>query len=229
MNEIITRFQLSTCNGRIDINNVTAKPTATGFIIEAKGSDITENINAILNYAYDWHSNFREGYSIVGKGNRCGIINLCLQERVKTKYESIIGVNETYAVVRLNGKYSYIQMEGYADPYEYPEKFDDARPIINGIGVVMTDGEFGLFSADAGKVIVPCQYEWIKDFALNREYTAFKEDDLWGLINKEGEILLKPTFESIKSGNNGFIGKIGDDEYQCAPDGSYYKLVYNYQ
>lgn len=222
-NEITTRFQLSSLNGIISISNVTATPNPSGFIIEAKGTDIMANVKAVLDYVYDDHGYFTEGYCVVRRGDRYGIVNLCLQKRVDTIYQSINDVHETYAVAVADGKYRYIQMEGYSVPNVKNGRFDDASDICNGMGVVKMEGKFGLFSTAAGNVVLPCEYEDVKGFSLYRDYTAVKKDGLWGLVNKKGEWILEPAFDTISFNYNAntYTASIGDVEYEGGPDGTY--------
>ena len=194
-------------------------PSKNGFIIEAKGENILQNIDAILSYVYEYHSSFNEGYCIVRRGNRYGIVNLCLELRVPTIYEAIEEVTETYAVARYDGKYHYIAMEEYGNPYRIPMEFDNARRICNGIGVVTVNGKKGLFSVKSGTLVLPCEYDSILDFSLNRSYTFVQKDGLWGLVNKSGEIFVKPTFEKVDTCQaRAWIGK---NEYRIASDGKY--------
>lgn len=224
-NEITTKFQLSSMNGIISISNVTASTTPSGFVIEAKGSDIMSNVNAVLSYAYDEHRSFREGYSVVRRGDRYGIVNLCLQKRVDTIYQSINDVNESWTVAKAGGKCMYIQMEGFSMPSVKDGRYDDASDICNGMGVVKKDGLFGLFSASAGKVVLPCEYESVYKFTLYRDYTAVKKDGLWGLVNKKGEWILDPVFDSLSFNyfEDTYKAKIGDVQYIGGPDGTYHE------
>jgi len=222
-NEITTHFQLESLNGHVCIKNVTATPNPSGFIIEAKGSDIRENVNAILNYVYDSHDSFTEGYSVVSRGDRYGIVNLCLKEVVRAKYQDIDRIHEGFAVAKLDGMCMYIKMEGYSNPYVCEGRYDAARAIRNGVGVVKKDGMYGLFSAESLKLILPCEYEEIYEFDLCRDYTAMKKDGRWGLVNRKGEVILEPVFDSLSfdHGKNSYSAKIGDTKYVGGPDGTY--------
>lgn len=223
-NEITTKFQLSQYCGQLNIENVTSKQSPSGFIIEAKGSDIRGNIGAVLSYVYDGHSSFKEGFCVVKKGGRYGIVDLTLKEVVAPEYQNIKDVNEGFAVASKNSKARFINMKGYGFD-ELPEVFDEADLVINGLARVRKDGKWGFYSCEDQKLVVPCEYQYAYEFSLRRDYTAVEKENLYGLVNKHGEVILEPVFDYINFSNwdDSFEGRIDGVMYVGGPDGTYHE------
>lgn len=221
-NEIITRFQISQYHGDLTIENVTAKQSPNGFNIEVRGTDLRGNIGSILSYVYDGHTDFKEGFSIVRKGIRYGIVDLTLKEVVSPVYQKISEVREGFAVAKRNSKAYYIDLTGYACE-EIQEMFDEAHSVVNGMGLVKRDGKYGFYSKENYDIVVPCEYDYAYEFTLYRDYTAVKKDGLYGLVNKQGEMILEPVFDTIifDSMGDSFKGCIGGKNYIGGPDGAY--------
>lgn len=219
-NEIITRFKLSRQYGSILLENVTAKESPDGFVIEIKGPNVRENVNAVLSYVYDGHTYFNQGYSVVNMANRYGVIDFSLKEVVGLEYARIEYINENYAVGRRGNSYYYLDLCADIRCTEIYEAFDDAKAIVNGMGMVCRDGKWGFFSPQGLTMVVPCEYDDAKSFSLTRDYTAVKKDGLWGLVNKQGEIILEPVFNSIIFTHDGsYEAEIGDVKYVGGPNG----------
>lgn len=219
-NEITTRFKLSRQYGSIILENVTAKESPDGFVVEIKGPNIRENVNTVLSYVYDGHTYFNQGYSIVKMGDRYGVIDFSLKKVVPIRYASIGYISDDYAVGREGDYYYYLNLcdESYNQKIE--EAFDEAKAVINSMGMVRRNGKWGFYSMWMLALAVPCEYDEAISFSHTRDYTAVKKDGLWGLVNKEGEMILEPVFNSIIFNHDGsYEAEIGDVKYVGGPNG----------
>lgn len=185
------KFELSTMNGKVSIKNVTNIPDAKGFVIETTGDSARECIDKILDYVYDWHGSFKEGYAQVKSGDRYGIVNLLLEPVVPAQYEKISSISEKFAIIRKDGKEFLCQLEDYSYPHMVfeDEPFDTMGKVINDMSVVILNNKRGLVNATYNSLVLPCKYDDVKAFALNRTITAVRKDDKWAIVNKNGDFL----------------------------------------
>ncbi|MCQ2146960.1 MAG: WG repeat-containing protein [Bacteroidales bacterium] len=186
-------------NGKVSILNVTNIPEAKGFVIETTGDNAKECIDKILDYVYDCHGSFKDGYAQVKSGNRYGIVNLLLKPVVPTEYEQISSISEKCAVLRKNGKEFLCVLEGSAYTYKIfeNEPFDIMGTVTNGMSVVMRNEKYGLVNVMSSSLVLPCEYDEIKMFALNRPITAVRKENKWAIVGKDGKILTDFVFEKV--------------------------------
>lgn len=93
-------------------------------------------------------------------------------------YEDVRIFNDsTYAAVKINGKWGYIDKDGTV---KIEPQYEDARSFANGMAAVMQDGLWGFINADGEMVIEP-QFEDARDFNSNGCVFIFSDSE-WKLL-----------------------------------------------
>ena len=214
-------------NGRAEVSTVPESSNPNGLNLNVTTDSIKKVADTILSYMYDWHGAFVGGFSLVRKGGLYGYVNLELKESISPKYPVAYDVCEGYARVLRDGKYRFLHMNGFSCPYEVQDEnsaFDYAADVKNGMARVEVNGKIGFFSTKEQEVIIPCEYEAAEEFSANRAYTSVKKDGKWGLVGKNGTIILEPVFDSIFLYSDSFHAYIGETEYQGNLDGTYREI-----
>ena len=221
------KLNIQVMNGRPYVSTVPENSNNPGINLNVTTDSIKKVADTILSYTYDSHGAFVGGFSLVRKGGLYGYVNLELKESISPKYPVAYDVCEGYARVLKDGKYRFIQMEGCAYPHKVQDEnsaFDDADDVKNGMARVKVNGKIGFFSTERQKVIIPCEYEAAEEFSAYRAYTSVKKDGKWGLVGKNGTIILEPVFDSIFLYSDSFHAYIGETEYQGNLDGTYREI-----
>lgn len=81
------------------------------------------------------------------------------------------------------------------DQWQITPIFTTAAPFRGKTAVVLRRSRYGAVNCD-GRLIIPCEYEEIKDFVGGKAWV--RKEGLWGLINDEGRMLLYPRFSEVK-------------------------------
>lgn len=216
------KLNIEVSGGRASVSTIPESSNPAGLNINVNTDSLVKVADTVLSYMYDEHSPFRGGFSKVKKGELYGYVNLALEECVSPEYSRAYDVCEGYAKVLRDGKYHFIEMTGfnYLREVDIPG-FDEADDVHNGMARVKTGGKYGFFSASSNTVKIPCEYENAVEFDYRRAYTAVKKDGKWGLVAKDGSVILEPVFDSISLNGNRFDAEIGDVKYTGGPDGKY--------
>lgn len=104
---------------------------------------------------------YRNERLFVSNGDKIEMITSTGEVVGSGKYEEARLFNDaTYAAVKINGKWGYIDKEGkiVVEPV-----YDDARSFSNGLAAVMKDGAWGFIDTEGKTAIVP-QFEDARDF-----------------------------------------------------------------
>ncbi len=91
-----------------------------------------------------------------------------------------------------NRKWGYVNL---FNQWQILPTFTTANAFRGKTAVVLIGKKYGAVNCD-GRLIVPCQYEVMKDFVGGKAWV--KKDGLWGLVNDEGKRLLHPLYKEIK-------------------------------
>ena len=108
MKEIEINFKIKSWNGRPKITSTEkTQVDPDDLIVKIKGDNISEIVSSVLDYVYESHRPFHEGYAAVQSGKLWGFIDTSLTEKVSPIYSTVDNVNEGYALVRKRGKYGF--------------------------------------------------------------------------------------------------------------------------
>lgn len=173
------------------------------IIQHPKGSD--ETFSFIENIHNDIYivqiGGIDEGY---GKpnGGVYGIYNSLGDEISPIIYEDIATVDwytSKILKVKKNGKYGLISFDGNEIAEVLYNDIDctDGKCIISLENPQNLTKKYGVFDANTGKIAIPIQYDYLN----NQNYTnyyIYANNNKFGLIEKNGNILIKPTYSFIE-------------------------------
>lgn len=224
MKEMETAFRILCSNGKpVIVSLEEAKPMPSGFTVNAYGDDISGIVSSVLDYMYDSHRGFREGYAAVAMGSRWGFVNSALKEVVEPIYEGVSDVSEGFAVVSLNGKSRLLDMRTPSPIHDSPREweYDALSPVRNGMARVKNNGKYGFLNVEKKTLSIPCEYDGAEDFKLDSVNTVVKKDGKYGVVNKCGEIVAEFLFDKYYPNGSPANAYIGDKKYRLERDGSY--------
>jgi hypothetical protein len=226
--KITMRVGITSRNGFPVIKTYGSKEQVSGFVLELEGYDISEIADQILDYVYESHYSFREGFAGVCRGRLWGFINLGLTEVVEPKYEYVGSVSEGFVTVKKEGKYGYLKMREQAYPSKWTDiQYDGANSFCNGRARVKKDELYGYIgdSYDS-KEVIPIIFEEAYDFDHTYPYAVVKENGKYGVIDKSGDWIVDPIFDeyytsSQREGSSYYNAVIDDRLYYLYPNGHY--------
>lgn len=133
------------------------------------------------------------------KDNFYGFIDYRGKTIIKPQFHSVGKFSEGLTPVRLEGTYGYIDKEG---TFIISPKFDKALPFCNGLAKVFIDGKI-YFIDKKGNTVFNHNYKSINDFGNNSFATVITETDKYGVINKNGNLIVDTIFAKISDFKNG--------------------------
>jgi hypothetical protein len=134
---------------------------------ENKNGLFTKSGKRILNENYEFYNVYKNSI-FATKENKQYIINL---EEDKY-YEKEINVNEFV-------------------------KFKDVQQFSkNENQIIKNENKFGVINS-TGKIIIPCDYEYIENIYLSKEYVV-KKNNKFGIINSENKIVVEIEYDNYK-------------------------------
>ncbi|HET8854984.1 MAG TPA: WG repeat-containing protein, partial [Salinimicrobium sp.] len=101
------------------------------------------------------------------------------------------------AVVKLDGKYGYIDKEG-KEVIEF--KYDAAWCMSEGMGLVSSKGKWGFINKD-GDLIIDFMYDAAHPFS--EDLAAVELNGKWGFIDKNGQLKIPLVYEGARSFSGG--------------------------
>lgn len=177
----------------------------------------------IIKPQYSDADDFVNGYAIVAKDGKYGIINKSGNVVVDFKYST--GLNKIY-----QGGMARFTEEDYNDvlvdmkgkvliPPIYKSIIIDEKGSTDLIMVKNNNKKWGWININ-NKVVIPLKYD--ESRAFNNGYAAVAINNKWGVINKTGQVVLPIKYEYVNglcftdgyclvklNGNYGFIDKVG--------------------
>ena len=132
------------------------------------------------------------------------------------KYDEAYNFSEGLAVVKLNGKYGFIDKSGKE---VVPPKYENGGSFSEGLAVVELNGKWG-FIDKSGKEVVPPKYEDVRYFS---EGLAIVElNGKWGFVDKSGKEVVPLKYDGVwnfreglatvkLNGKGGYINKSGKE------------------
>ncbi len=156
-----------------------------------------------------WHTPF---FSIKKK-DKFGYCDSTGKIMIEPEFTEAEDFNEGYALVQKNDLYGYINKVGKT---KIDFQFTEASVFNNHIAVVQKNKLYYLI--DYSNKILSSKYDEISDFTEG--FAIVKRNNLYGVLNQNGEEIVKPVFENLsdfsegiaaffKNGKYGFIDKQG--------------------
>ena len=230
--KITMRVGVSSRNGVPVIRTYSSKDQVTGFVLELEGYEISDITDQLLNYIYESHDRFSEGFAGVRRGRFWGFVNLGLSEVVAPEYDYVGDVTEGFAIIRKEDRYGFLKMVGCSYPSNWADiQYDYAYSFSNERARVKKDNLYGYVGNTYDtKEAIPLKYEDAYDFDKTYPYAVVKESGKYGMIDKLGNWVVKPIFDQYLTstkynGSKAYNALIGDRLYYLYRDGRYEEVA----
>ena len=157
-------------------------------------------------------SDFSEGLAAVAKDGKYGYIDRNGKWVIPASFTFASGFSEGLAVVVVDEKFGYIDKTGRI---VIPAAFDNATRFSAGAAIVLDDGQFVYIDREGRKLpgqnslndLVFRLHDGLEQLLFSAEGLApCWNDDLWrwGYMDKQGNVVIPPAFESAGPFSEGF-------------------------
>ncbi|MDA3819622.1 MAG: WG repeat-containing protein [Candidatus Delongbacteria bacterium] len=163
---------------------------------------IDKDKKVVIDCKYDEAHDFMQGYALVNKGGKYGMINRSGKVIIPFIYDFIFphfrcGLTPALMLIKGYKKYGYINRVG---ELKIPFYFDRAIPFENGFAQVAMNGAWSIITPD-GNNLSSFVYENIGPYSQG--LIAVKINGLWGYANIRMRIKIKPKYEYAKAYSEG--------------------------
>lgn len=164
-----------------------AYPEVYHFYINEKGKRVSD-------LDYDGVSDFENGYAVVRKNDKCGLIDKNFKLVIDYQNNIIEDVTNGLIVVNNgNGKEGVINLKNET---VVDMKYDQIMGIKDGIIPVEEGNKWGLFN-EKGEVVTNCQYDWIGD--ISEGLIPVRKNNREGFINEKGKVIIDFKYDGVGS------------------------------
>ena len=151
--------------------------------------------------------------------------------KISSKYQFIGNIIKgySYARVKLNGKYGFLDKNGREIiPCNY-DWIDDEQYLCDDNCRIVLNGKYGFIDKN-GKEVIPCNYDFA--YVFDEGLAAIKLNGKWGFIDRDGIEVIPHRYEDVYAfsegfaaiklnGKWGFVNKEGIEAVPCKYDESY--------
>jgi hypothetical protein len=138
-----------------------------------------------------------DGLASVKEGNYFGFIDMTGKFIIEPQFEYVEEFHEGFCVCKRNGLLGYIDKSG---TFKINPQYTEAGRFSFGYAKVRLDNNnWGLIDKYGTFVIQP-KYSWISN--VYESVVIFEQDEKYGLLDLKGNVILKPTFSSVKKDEN---------------------------
>lgn len=182
--------------------------------------------NIIIDAQFDSLDCLIEGYAPFEKNEKWGYINKAGEVVIEPQFDFCSFFDNGYAQIKQNGKYGFIDFKGNIIlPPKYENCFYDGKEIFRcklEDAILFYDNKFHLINKIAS-------HNYVSDF---NNLIKIKQGNKYGLVKKDGEIVLEPEYDNISAFSEiniiklkdkyGIIGKDGNIILPPSLDNIYY-------
>lgn len=193
----------------------------------AKGYDIIE---AITRFDNNQEFCYVKNILKVQKNNKYGLIDFSGKKVLACEYDNIEAINgvENSLLLLKDEKYGVCDYQGKViinPEYKNIKKIEDNYK--NGYIVANLEDKYGIIGFDK-TTILECKYDDIKDIYVGTNQFVVKEDDVFKLINKEGETIWQGEYEDVEAINGSYIVVKKNGKYGVINSDGETKIKFNY-
>lgn len=170
------------------------------------------------NFDYCYGCDDKSQYLFVERNGKWGVVNfhnkVLLPFEYDHKHWNMTSGNQIYCLYK-NGRQLAIDLQTKVEkPYlDISGDASDTTVLGQGFTRVDINGKYELINP-AGKIILAPIYDYIRydaalpdDYYLPAPYVAVNLNDLWGVADTTGKVIVAPKFTSVSLKNNFFIGE----------------------
>lgn len=217
-----------------------AQKNGKWFLINDKGIVLFGEGSAKWERGYDKFKPIKEGLIPVCINDKWGYIDILGNLTIQPQYLFGAPFCDNRAIVQFKDRYGYINQK---DQLVIPAIYDSATNFYNGLAIVgIADrdewNENQIIYADNGCIMnweqmlidikgnKVCEFTRIKFCNIGDMYFV-SNGSKWGLLDKEGNLILEPTYNVIDDFHEG-IARVGNIVSTTHVTGDYYEKEYRY-
>lgn len=155
------------------------------------------NGRPILELKFDYVADYKDDYAVVRKDGLYGAIDMQGDFSIPNAYDWVEEYVDGVSRVRRGQEFGLYRHEvGEEIPVEYQALGKEDM----GLRLAAKDGKYG-FLDSRGEWAIPMDFDFV-DRQLDRcefqgDYAAFYKNGKWGLMDREGRVLIKPIYDEL--------------------------------
>jgi tetratricopeptide (TPR) repeat protein len=165
--------------------------------------------------SYEDATAFYDGVAAVKKNGKWAFLDSSMQLLTDYIYTDV--AVDSFCRCSVSGNILAEKEDGYVlvdrNGNVLSEVYEDAEPFLypDGVAAVYRDGGWGLIDG-TGKELLSCDWEMLK--SGTKELAAVCQEGLWGYLNTDGTLFLKPQFAEAKAVNgSGYATVLYDGQW----------------
>ena len=161
---------------------------------------------------YSVATGFNEGFCVVGKGGKFGVIDASGREVIPLQYQNAkAAFHDGVLGVMKDGKWGFIKSSGEV---EFPFIYESVDDFKNGFCTVSTEGRFGCMRRD-GKLLLPMQWDdFVTPIENNPAFIWGKKENLfycYDVVN--GRLAFDQGYPDVTNFFNGVAAFVQEKSY----------------
>jgi hypothetical protein len=156
----------------------------------------------VIKPQYDECGRFEEGFADVKIGDSYGFINKTGQLVIPAQYDHVAPFSDGFAKVDSNGKCGYINYQG---KMIVDTQYSICLSFTEGLASVQDESRRCGYINTEGTVALPLQYDSLSCDPFRQGLAKARIGGKAGLINKQGEFVLKPEYDALNSPSEDMI------------------------
>lgn len=158
----------------------------------------------IISDEYDFIGNIDYGFAKIKQKDKYGLMDKNGKVIIPCQYDDILTLTEepNLIAVKKDNQWGFVDKNNSTI---IPFVYEQVWHFHNGFAKIRNNQQYGIIDL-TGKIIIPTQYQWLSD-ANEQGVMVFKQDNLFGLINKDNQIVREAKSEKIADFNHIIIQK----------------------
>ncbi|MBQ9184159.1 MAG: WG repeat-containing protein [Neisseriaceae bacterium] len=158
----------------------------------------------IISDKYDFIGNIDYGFAKIKQQDKYGLMDKNGKIIIPCEYDDILTLTKEpdLIAVKKNNAWGFVDKNNHT---VIPFVYEQVWHFHNGLAKIRNNQQYGMIDL-TGKIIIPTQYQWLSD-ANEQGVMVFKQDNHFGLINKDNQIFREAKSEKIADFNHILIKK----------------------
>ena len=177
---------------------------------------ITESDSLLYPRAWNHISTLSEHTLLVQQGTKMGVIGKGGEELLPCRFDSIVpGGAFFWAGSAFQGRWRWQLYDDVGHKLSKRE-YQEVGPMGERLFPVKREGLWGYLNT-RGEEQIPCRYDAVR--AFNNREALVKYLGRWGIINKDGDWIMRPDFEQLEAGHGtDYLRHAGFRSYLLRPE-----------
>ena len=168
----------------------------------------TADKNIVVDCVYDSTALFYEGTAVVSKNGKYGYINKLGEIIIDFQYDYADSFSKSLAIIEKSKKKGVINK---INQLIIVPIFDELYYRRDNYIHLKLDNNIGLMDINFKEIISP-KYQDIGIYS-NEGLASFRTNNLFGYLNREGDIVISPRFDDAEEFKNGVAVVVNNEEY----------------